>query len=173
MIYRGFVLETLEGGKRAKVKAIRGRIFSSALILHPYGESSNPPITANSACWVMCPLNDESNAFIIPYNTELQPSLESSEKSIGNFQLGNKITFKQNGDIVIDGQSDFLAQSLANLDIQATTSITLNSSQVNLGDALGLVLNNLATMQVTIPTGSSSGTYPVTIVNPGQTKVKA
>ena len=36
-----------------------------------------------------------------------------------------------------------------------------------------MVLNQNAVMQVIIPSGSSAGTYPVQIVNAGQTKTKA
>lgn len=170
---KAILLEVLEGGKIAKVKTYDGQIIDNVVMLFPYGESSNPPIDGNSLIFLLYSLTSRSNLFGIPYNVPLQSALEPTEKQVGNFSVGNKVTFKANGDLEITGTNDFLAESLANLNINATTKITLNAPDVSLGDAVGLVLNDAASMQVVISGGSSAGTYPVTIVSAGQTKVKA
>ena len=173
MIIKGFILETSQGGQRAKVKISQGEILDNVLLLHPYGESNNMQSDESSQVLILFANNSKTNAFGIPYNVLLQPTLMLTEKAVGNFKIGNKITFKANGDIEIDGANDFLAQSLKNLNVTADTKITLNAPDISLGDAVGLVLNDTATMQVTIPSGSSAGTYNVAIIKAGQSKVNA
>tara|TARA_R110000796_G_scaffold93137_1_gene197616 strand:+ start:38 stop:583 length:546 start_codon:yes stop_codon:yes gene_type:complete len=181
MHYKGYILEMSEGGKRAKIEALGGRIFENLLVFYPYGEASNIQPDDTSLCTIFLPMNDESNAFCVPYNVPLQPSLEPSEKAVGNFKKGNKVTFKANGDIELTGAKDFLAKSLSNLEITATTEIKIiadevklegiseikaDAPEVKLGDATALILSTLATI-----TDSVGGAC--TIVSAGQTKVKA
>ena len=149
MIQKGIIQEVLEGGLRAKVKTFQDEILDDVLLLHPYGESSNPIIDTSSLVLLFFALGSKTASFGIPYNPLLQPTLESGEKVVGNFPIGNKITFKANGDIEVLGTT------------------------VSLGDATGLVLNDTATMEVVIASGSSAGTYPVSITDAGQTKVSA
>lgn len=165
MISKAQILSTSDGGLQCKVKTFEGEILDKILILQPYGEASNPVIDKGSLVLLFYPQGSKTNAFAVPYNPSLQPSLQPSEKVVGNLAFGNKITFKKTGDVEISGDVNFL--------VQALLKITLNAPQVALGDAVGLVLNNQATMQVTIPSGSSAGTYPVTIINAGQIKVMA
>lgn len=166
MIYKGYILEISQGGQRAKVKALGGRIFENLLILHPYGESSFMESDNSSLCWVFMPTNGDENSFCIPYNVPLQPELKQTEKVVGNFKTGNKVTFKANGDIELAGTNDFLAQTIENFNINASTKITLNAPAIGLGDELGLVLNDQAAI-----TDSVGGACVIT--SPGQTKVTA
>jgi len=172
MIQKGFILEVSEGGERAKVKTFQGEILDNVLLLHPYGESSNPIIDATSNILLFFSLGSKTNAFGIPYNPLLQPNLESGEKVTGDLAVGNKITFKANGDVEVVATND-LIETMVNKTVTATTNITLAAPAVDIGDAVGLVLNSAATMQVVIAGGSSAGTYPVDILTEGQTKVSA
>jgi phage gp45-like len=170
---KAVILEILEGGKRAKVQTFQGEVIDDVVLLHSYGEASNPPINNNSLIYLYYSLGSKSVSFGIPYNVPLQPTLEIGEKATGNFLQGNKITYKANGDIEVSGSKDFLAESLENFKVTATTKIALDAPVVGLGDEIGFVLNDAAAMQVVIAGGSSAGTYPVVISSAGQTKVKA
>lgn len=171
MIQKGYLIEIKEGGRRARVKLLEEDI--DVLLLYPYGETSNMQKDESSLVLVLMPFGSKTNAFGIPYNALLQPELEISEKAVGNFKTGNKITFKQNGDIEVAGTNDFLATSLANLNVTASSAINLVAPDVSLGDAISLVLNENASLSVTIPGGSSAGTYTVDINSAGQSKVSA
>ena len=172
-INKGYIISTSQGGLRCKVKTFENEILDNVLILQPYGDASNIEADETSLVLLFYPQGSKTSAFAIPYNPPLQPSLEITEKAIGNFKIGNQIVFKSNGDIVVNAENDLLAAALSNLNIQATTKITLNAPDISLSDAVGLVLNDAATMQVVISGGSSAGTYPVDIVDAGQSKVKA
>jgi hypothetical protein len=145
----------------------------------------------------------KTNIFGIPYNPLFFQELDETEVKIGNPKQDNTITFKANGDIEVKTELADLKEIVNNLNTTATGTITNTANNIantatatlsnqasvitntastniafvapllSLGDGLGLVLNTLANMQVTIPGGSSAGTYPVTIVSPGQTKVSA
>tara|TARA_R110000787_G_scaffold11537_1_gene38111 strand:- start:4108 stop:4629 length:522 start_codon:yes stop_codon:yes gene_type:complete len=173
MIDKGWILQMEEGGKRAKIKTSEGEILDKVLMLYPYGEAGNIKASDTSLCLLIYPLGSKTNVFAVPYNTTVQPLLEPTEKAVGNFEKGNKITFKANGDVELTGTNDLIAATLANLDITASAKISLSAPDILLGDAIANVLNTSATMQVVVSTGSSAGTYPVTILTAGQTKVKA
>lgn len=156
-IKKGFINSTFkaDGALRAQVQIDQADPIEDVLLVFPYGYASNPPAAIDGAM-VLLFMNRALN-FAIPFNPLLEPLLESGGVSVGNFNVGNKITFKANGDIEMESEG----------------AMTLSASTVNIGDAVDLVLNNSASMTVTIPSGSSAGTYPVTIVSPGQTKVSA
>lgn len=166
MHYKGHILKMTDGGKRAEVEALAGRVFKDLLVLQNYGDASNIEPDDTSQCAIFLPMNEESNACCIPYNVPLQPSLEPTEKAVGNFKKGNMVTFKANGDVEVTGAKDFLATALGNLNITASAKITLNAPDVSLGDATGFVLNDAA-----IITDSVGGAC--TIATAGQDKVKA
>ena len=172
MIQKGFIEKVLEGGLRAQVKAFQGEILPDVLLLHPNGEASNPEVNESSNVLLFFALGSKTASFGIPYNPPQQPTLEPGEKAVGNFSVGNKITFKANGDIEVIATND-LIETVVNKTVTATTNITLSAPVVNLGDAVGLVLNDAAAMEVVIASGSSAGTYPVSITAAGQTKVSA
>ena len=172
MIQIGFIREVLEGGKFAKVETVQREVLNNVVLLHPYGESSNIQIDQSSQILLFFSLGSKSNCYGVPFNALLQPSLEAGEKAVGNFKVGNKITFKANGDIEVLTTNDVI-ETLVNKTINASGSVTINASTIDLADAIGLVLNDSATMQVVIAGGSSAGTYPVDIVSAGQTKVSA
>lgn len=115
MIQKGYITEVLEGGKKAKVQTFQGDVLDNVLLLHPYGESSNPSIDDYSLILLFFSLGSKSAAFGIPYNLPLQPTLESGEKVIGNLSIGNKITFKA------DNSIEVIAEILS---VTATTSTT-------------------------------------------------
>jgi phage gp45-like len=162
IIEKGYISQTLNGGKSAKIVLSDG-VVVECLLLHFYGESSNMEADNNSLVYVFGQNLD--NAMAIPFNITTQPALEATEKAIGNFKKGNKIIFKKNGDVELSGTTNFLAT--------ISTKFKVNAPLVELGDASALVLNQSALMQVIIPSGSSAGTYPVQINSAGQTKVKA
>lgn len=107
MIVKGFVLETSQGGQRAKVEICQGEILNNVLLLYPYGEASNIQSDESSEVLILFANNSKTNAFGIPYNVLLQPSLMVTEKTIGNFKIGNKITFKEDGENDVVGNVNF------------------------------------------------------------------
>ena len=85
MIIKGFILETSEGGQRAKVKISQGEILDNVLLLHPYGETSNMQNDESSQVLILFANGSKTNTFGIPYNVLSQPNLELTEKAVGNF----------------------------------------------------------------------------------------
>lgn len=173
MILKGYVTEIKEGGKYAKVQTIEDEVLNDVLMIYPYGFNSFMQNDSTSLVLLFCVNGSKSNVVGIPYNPQLQAAIEENEVETGNFNVGNKILYNKDGNIEITGTNDFLANTLKNLTVTAETKITLSAPDVSLGDAVGLILNDSATMQVTIPSGSSAGTYNVNIVSAGQTKAKA
>ena len=97
-------------------------------------------------------------------------------------QEGDKVIYNKDGEIRLgyDGKltitnkdSTIILDLDNNIDITSTANVNINGSLVNLGSAVDLVLNKSAAMEVVIASGSSAGTYPVTIISSGQNKVKA
>ena len=170
-IVKGYITETTDNGIRAKVETFEGEILDDVLMLYPYGTASNIQGDDSSLVLLFKSLGSKTNIFGIPYNVPLQPSLEPSEAAFGNFKKGNKITFKANGDIEVLTSDATLKQVVNELQVDANNKITLSAPEVSIGAATNLALNDAATMQVTIPGGSSAGTYPVTIIAAGQTSV--
>lgn len=107
MIIKGFILETSQGGQRAKVKISQGEILDNVLLLHPYGESNNMQSDESSQVLILFANNSKTNAFGIPYNVLLQPTLMLTEKAVGNFKIGNKMTFKEDGENDVVGNTNF------------------------------------------------------------------
>lgn len=173
MILKGYVNEITQGGRFAKVITFENEVIDNVLMIHPYGESNFMQSDGSSLVILFLIMGSKDNVVGIPYNVLLEPILEETEKSVGNYKVGNKVVFTKDGNIEITGTNDFLAQTLVNATISATTKISIDAPNIGLGDETGLVLNDTASMQVTIPSGSSAGTYNVTVVNAGQTKVTA
>ena len=159
-VIKGYLIKTIENGLKAQVQISTGKIIDT-LMYYPYGYASNMQSDNNAGSMVLLllPNKTSSNAIGFPYNPLLQPNdLQETEVTVGNLKRGcNKITFKANGDIVVDCQNN----------------VIINGSIINLGDANSLVLNENADLSVTIPSGSSAGTYTVNINDAGQTKVNA
>jgi hypothetical protein len=173
-IQKGFIISTTtrdDGALTAQVKIDQDDPINNVLLVFPTGFKSNPIGNKDGAMVYVTTLG--SNRFGFPFNPLKEPALENGESVFYGEKAGQSITCKANGDIVIEGASDFLAETLKNLNITASEKIILNASEVELGDAVDLVLNESAVMDITIPSGSSAGTYTVNITNAGQTKVKA
>ena len=160
-VIKGYLIKTIENGAYAQVEIVTGKIIPNVLMLYPYGYASNMQSNDNAGSMVLVilPNGSSTNAIGFPYNPLLQPNnLEPTEVAVGNLTRGcNKITFKANGDIEVD----------------CNNNVNINGSTINLGDANSLVLNQNANLSVTIPSGSSAGTYAVDINAAGQTKVNA
>jgi phage gp45-like len=173
-IEKGYLVKTSEGGKYAQVRSLTGEIIDDVLMLYPFGSSSNMEREEQEGSLVLLlkALGSKTNIFGIAYNPVLQPLLEEGDVSYYNPKNTNKITFKKNGDIEVSSETAINVNA-DSINEQATSTINIDAPDINLGDAVGLLLNNAAVLQVTIPGGSSAGTYPVTIVSEGQTKVKA
>lgn len=140
MLIKGFVLETSQGGRFAKVRTTENEIISNVLMLQAYGEAGNMESDDSSLVFLLFPLGSKTNAFGIPYNVLLQPSLEKTEKAVGNFKKGNYAKFKANGENDITGLTNFLA------DLNAASQIKVSGIKV------------VGTQQATIaaPTGGAT-----------------
>lgn len=143
-----------------------------------------PLIENSSRCIVFKIMGKRSNAFCIPYdviNQEINlPFGNNGDLIQGNPYSGCKVTYKVNGDIEVQANGDnqqitingkTISINGDNVNIESNT-VNINGDSVNIGDATANALNENATMQVVIASGSSAGTYPVQIINAGQTKVK-
>ncbi len=185
-ILKGYINKTFkkDGALKAQIQIDQEDPIEDVLMIFPYGIASNPQNSIDGAL-VLLFMNRALN-FAIPYNPLLEPLLGSGEVAVGDFNVGNKATFKSNGDIEIETSVGTLRELVNALEVTsqtqitftsptitntAATSITLSAPLVTIGAGAGLALNNLASMQVTIPGGSSAGTYPVTITGAGQSTV--
>jgi hypothetical protein len=174
-VLKGYLLKTSEGGARAQVRSATNEIIDNVLMLYPYGSASNMQREEEQGSMVLLlkSMGSKTNIFGIPYNPLLQPQLEPTEKAVGNFKQGNKITFKANGDIEVFTEqninincADMNETATGDINQTATGSVNIDGASVNLGDAVALVLNTTATIL-------DSGGGTCTIVSPGQTKVSA
>lgn len=149
-ITKGFIKSLSQNKKTAEVTTKQGEILKDVLLLFPYGFYSAIDLTSNSEILLFYANGSKTLKFGIPYNVVNAPSdLIDGDIMISQNKGNNKITLKNNGDI----------------EIQA--------SKINIGSASGLVLNENANLTVTIPSGSSAGTYSIDINSAGQDKVKA
>ena len=173
MISKGF-LKRFTANNKAEVTTVNGQLLNNVQIIYPYGFYSKAKLNKTSEILLFSSLGSKSNLFGVPYNVPVEPvDLLDGEVQIKNPDSENsKITFKQNGDIEITTNQD-LNEVVNNLNITATTKVIINAPEIDLADAVGLVLNDSAVMDVIIPSGSSAGTYSVNINSAGQTKVKA
>jgi hypothetical protein len=110
MITKGFLLETSEGGQRAKIKISEGEILTNVLMLYPYGDASNMQKDKSSQVLVLFANNSKTNTFGIPYNVLLQPALELTERQVGNSKVGNGILFNKDGENDVVGNTNFGAE---------------------------------------------------------------
>jgi phage gp45-like len=173
MIQKGFLKRFTSEG-RAEVSTVDGQILNNVQIIYPYGYYSKATLNNTSEILLFSSLGSKSNIFGIPYNVPIEPAdLLDGELQIKNpIAENSKITFKQNGDIEIATNQN-INELMENLNITANTKVTINATEIDLADAVSLVLNENASMDVTVTGGSSAGTYPVNINSAGQTKVKA
>ena len=156
----GNLVAVTNAGKTASVRTLGEQIYPDVELLYPYGLAGNPSPSPSALVLL---LKSGTNVFGIPFDKNLQSALLSSEVEVGNQLLQSTISFKSTGDIEINGTS--------NININSTGIVTILGTLVNLGDAAGFALNTSAVMSVTIPGGSSAGTYPVVITSAGNTKV--
>lgn len=171
-VLKGYLIKTSEGGKRAQIKSMTGEIIDDVLMLYPYGFTSNMQTEEEEGSMVLLlkVMGSKTNIFGIPYNPILQPSLEETEVALGNFKKGNKITFKANGDVEVITEQN-VNINCAEINQTATGAVNIIGSTIDLADAIGLVLNDSASM--TVDTTTSNPVQPVVIVSAGQTKVSA
>ncbi len=130
MIIKGYILETSEGGRFAKVRTTENEIITKVLMLHPYGETSNMASDKSSLVLLFFPLNSKTSAFGLPYNVLKQPDLASTEKAVGNFQTGNKITFKANGTNEVEGDTSIIASLYVDDEINTADSYQVQGTKV-------------------------------------------
>jgi hypothetical protein len=174
-VQKGYLIKTSEGGIRAQVRTMTNEVIDNVLMLSPYGSASNMQREEEQGSMVLLlkSMGSKTNIFGIAYNPLLQPQLEPTEYAVGNLKKGNKITFKANGDIEVFTEqninincADMNEIATGDINQTATGAININGASVNLGDAIGLVLNTAATIL-------DSGGGTCTIVSAGQTKVNA
>jgi phage gp45-like len=133
------------------------------IIYNNYGFVSNPPVSEKTI-GINLQINGQSDVkYTLPFVADKIPVMQTGEACMYD-DKENKIHIKENEDI------DIISNN--NINITGTGIITVNGASINLGDATSFGLNQNAVMEVEIPGGSSAGTYPVTIVNAGNNKVK-
>ncbi len=150
MIQTGYITEILEDGIKAKVRTLGGEVLNNVVLIHAYGETSDMEVDQSSMVLLFFALGSKSNAFGIPYNPPLQPVLEKSEKAVGNFKKGNKITFKKNGSIEIKATDSNL--------INLISTLVSNTGDINTGGSYKVQDIQVVTQQQpTIPDPTGGG----------------
>jgi phage gp45-like len=196
-IVKGYITLTSEGGRRAQVETLGGKIYDDVLMLYSYGECSNMQSDDTSLVLLLKSMGDDTNIFGVPYNVTLQPALELTEKAVGNFKEGNKITFKANGDIEVlatnnlnvtcvdaeitaSGNSTMTTTGNTTLTTSGDTSLTTTGSttisSTGTTDVTGSTVNMGDAVSLVLndtATILDSLSAPCTITSAGQTKVNA
>ncbi len=167
------VIENTQGGLFAKVLTVGGEIFPDVILLYPPNTTSRPQIgdtDTDTNLVLLLKSSTDDNIYGLPYNILLQPSLEVSEYIAGNFVKGSKVFFDKDGNVIIAtaNGNTIIINDEGNIEIMGSSKIIINGSAIEIGGAVSPALNKLATMTVTVPGGSSAGTYPVVIVTSGQ-----
>lgn len=144
-----------------------------AQIIFDYGYSSKIPLSSNTQVLIYKIDNSSQNLLCKPFNLTTQSSLKTSEVQLENSATNSKVLLAQDGSIQIETtNSNITIDSSGNIIINSTNNVNMTGTIINLGDATANALNLNADLSVTIPSGSSAGTYPIDINNAGQTKVK-
>lgn len=167
---KGFILKVNEKEGTAQVQGEDGSLYENVLLINPFGTHSIPEITDNMEVLIMKSMGTKDVVLGLPFNytkKDILPAEKQGDYTVGSVAGGNYTQYKQDGNTV---EKTTTKTVNGNIDINGNFS---TNSITNLGDATALVLNENAVMQVIIPSGSSAGTYPVQIVNVGQTKTKA
>lgn len=171
------IIENTQGGLFAKVQTVGGQIIDDVLLLYPPNTTSRPQIgdaDSDTNLVLLLKSSTDDNIYGLPYNILLQPSLEVSEYIAGNFVKGSKIFFDKDGNVIIAtaNGNTIIINDEGDIEIMGSSKIVINGSAIEIGGAVSPALNKLASMTVTVPGGSSAGTYPVLIVTSGQTADK-
>jgi hypothetical protein len=124
-ITKGYILQTSEGGRFAKVRGLQGESYTNVLMVYPYGFKSNIGSDDNSLCLLFSINNSKTNLFAIPYDVESSPSLKDAEASVGNHKIGSSVTFLKDGSIEVKNSSSSII-------IDATGSIKLTSNTIKI-----------------------------------------
>lgn len=147
----------------------RGSKQDTILLITPYGFDHNPPNNSLCTVWQMS-AEDENKAGIATLPQQRAKNLKTGEVAVSNYLTLSSITWKENGDINIISNGD--------LNINVSGKVTINASgdvdiiaggDINLGGAGGKKVAREGDT-ITIPSGSSAGTYPIV---GGSSKVKA
>lgn len=162
--------------------------------LYPYGLFSNAPL--GSLVVALNIKGHEENKVGIPMRASEDrfKDLEPGETVFGNVISRSHIKILNNGDIEVTSLGNIVATATGNIeatadgdieataggdititasgkvDITATSTVTVNAPQVDLGGSGGFPVAQIGVSQVVIPSGSSAGTFPVTL---GSAIVKA
>ena len=168
---KGFVTAFNQNNGTAQVKGEDGVLYENVFLITPYGTNSIPEVTDNTEIMLWKSMGSNSATYGLVFNyiktQNNLPIQNENDYAIGNLTGKNSVIYKQDGTTIEKAKTKEIK---ANVDIDG--NFTANGT-INLGDATALILNQNAVLTVTITTGSSAGTYPVTIQSAGQTKVKA
>lgn len=170
---RGHILEinTVDGQDFAKVTISGNVTIDNVLVVYPYNTSSKPLLEARETDTnqILLLNSVDGQVYGFPYNIALQnSSLNAGEHEAGNLEKGNKITFNEDGDIIITTPAGNIINIEEGGDINITSNakVVIDGTAIDLANATSAVLNLLATM--TVDTTTSNPTQPVVIVTSGQ-----
>lgn len=166
---KGFILKVNEKQGTAQVQGEDGSIYD-VLLINPYGTHSIPKVGDSMEIALSKSMGSKEVVTGIPFdyiNRNILPAEKQGDYTVGSVVGGNYTQYKQDGNTI---EKTITKTVNGNVEINGNFS---TNNITNLGEALALVLNQNAVMQVIIPSGSSAGTYQVQIVNAGQTKTKA
>lgn len=175
-IVKGFILKVNEKEGTAQVQGEDGTIYENVLLVNPYGTHSIPKVGDSMEITLSKSMGSKDVVTGIAFdyeNQDILPAEKQGDYTVGSVVGGNYTQYKQDGNTV-----EKATQKTINANTQTNGNVDINgnfstNNITNLGEAIALVLNQNAVMQVVIPSGSSAGTYQVQIQSAGQTKTKA
>lgn len=132
---------------------------TDCLVFFPYGQFARLP---KEQFLLLFSIGGEENhrATFGSGNPVDRPEIDQGEVVYFHPQTKTKLTFKNNGDLDIDSQSNL------NITVNGDINLTPNG-RVNLGSGGGNIVRDTDNLSVNITFGSSTGIFPVSINSSG------
>lgn len=146
---------------------------ADCIMVFPYGMHAN--VDGNALAVLLAMNGNVDNRAAIPTSMNRRSALASGEVTIYSPVTRSAVTFKANGDVVVNANGDVVVNANGNLIATASGSATVTAPAINLNGAVtivgGLVADTVAVSGTLSQGGTSVGkahTHPVTTA-PGTT----
>lgn len=145
---------------------------TDVLMIFPYGMGANPP--EDSICLMFSASGQESNRAAIPtVNPNIRPkNLEKGETYFGNPLAKTRIVFQADGTLAVlfNDQKKYVLtpteiQVVGDLNLSPSGATAIKSNAISLGDGGQPIARVGDSVQVTITSGDSAGTWAGTITS--------
>lgn len=125
---------------------------ATAETIAPYGFASRAPVGSQAMVWNVLGQNDNKVCMSYDFSTRFK-GLKPGETAVGNQVTGANVKFNAEGGILITAPK--------------AIDIMSESDKINLGEGGPAIARLGDTVEITIPSGSSAGTYQGTIISAG------